>query len=244
MNVTFNTNRFTSQNYLRNNKKSSQQPSFNGATDFILKHYTAPLYSSCVSKFLVKNTEKLNSIVDHMQVLGSIIVTGMYMGLTLRNEDLDPQKKKTLAVNQFLTFLASTILSYTIDKKLDDKWEDLTRRYTLKKLPEDKKETLESLNKKIANWNIENEKLFNQKIASGELDPHLKFKPNVVADYAEKVLKDPELANLLKGMGILKKLLVFGTIYRFISPVAVTPIANWIGNEFIYKNQDVKQKQA
>ena len=32
-------------------------------------------------------------------------------------------------------------------------------------------------------------------------------------------------------MGVLKKLAVFGTVYRFIGPVAVTPFANMIGNK-------------
>ena len=44
-------------------------------------------------------------------------------------------------------------------------------------------------------------------------------------------------------MGVLKKLAVFGTVYRFLGPVAVTPVANWIGNK-LAANQKAKKEAA
>ena len=66
-----------------------------------------------------------------MQVINSAIISGMYMEQTLTNKNLDPEKRKTLAVNQFLTFAVSTILSYALDKNLNAKWEKLTRKYAV-----------------------------------------------------------------------------------------------------------------
>ena len=54
-----------------------------------------------------------------MQVAGSVIISGMYMTQTLRNNQLDEDRKKTLAINQGLTFLMSTVGSYLIDDALD-----------------------------------------------------------------------------------------------------------------------------
>jgi len=39
----------------------------------------------------------------------------------------------------------------------------------------------------------------------------------------------------------LKKIMVFGTVYRFLGPVAVTPIANWIGNNLLHRNNETKK---
>ena len=42
-------------------------------------------------------------------------------------------------------------------------------------------------------------------------------------------------------MGVLKKLVVFGTVYRFLAPVAVTPFATMIGNKLVHAKNNVKQ---
>lgn len=252
MNITLQTNNFENQAY-----KYNTTPAFKGvvptrskyfepwnkfkdvSTDFIAKHYTKRLYESPIAKFLAKHTEKLRSVVDHMQVMGSIIISGMYMSQTLRNKNLDEKKRKTLAINQGLTFLVSTALSYLIDKRLDNKWEKFTRKYAAESLGID----IQTLNKNIDEWNVNNKKKFDLKVLTGEIGKDEKFRPGLVADYAEKTL-DRSLTKELKGMGVLKKLLVFGTIYRFLSPVAVTPIANWIGNKFIYKEDQDKSSEA
>ena len=38
---------------------------------------------------------------------------------------------------------------------------------------------------------------------------------------------------LKNAWSICKKLFVFGTVYRFIAPVAVTPIASWLGEKLV-----------
>lgn len=283
MNVTLQTNNFRPQ-YKNNNtyqanygvyshKNMSANPSFgmkipgfssflkpwnkfvDKSTDMIAKYYTANLYQSPITKLTSKIADKLNGVVDHMQVIGSIIISGMYMNQTLRNDNLEPDKRKTLAVNQGLTFVASTILSYLIDDAIKEKWENLTRKYTVANLELGKhdklskqertalyKQKLKELNKKIADWNDERLKDFNAKVKSGDLAADSKFKVGNVADYVAKKMPESNLSTMLKGMGVLQKLIVFGTIYRFISPVAVTPLANWIGSKYINKPKETEEK--
>src|SRR5574344_3159954 len=54
-------------------------------------------------------TEKLTS---HLIVLGSTILSGFYVLKTLNNKQMDEKKRKTLAVNQGLVWLASTVMAY------------------------------------------------------------------------------------------------------------------------------------
>ena len=56
--------------------------------------------------------------------------------------------------------------------------------------------------------------------------------------YIEENLSNASLESKIRGMGVLKKLIVFGTVYRFLSPVLVTPIATKIGNMIAAKKQD------
>ena len=64
-----------------------------------------------------------------------------------------------------------------------------------------------------------------QKLATGEISSDSKYVKKTIEDYVSKKMANPELAKQIKGMGVLKKLFIFGTIYRFISPVAVTPLS-------------------
>ena len=113
MNITLNTN-YNNQTY-RNNTLSAgarkfagsaySQPTFTAATnskfldpfkkavdkstDWLAKNYTARLYQSKLAKILANQGDRLGRIVNHMQVAGSVIISGMYMTQTLRNNQLD-----------------------------------------------------------------------------------------------------------------------------------------------------------
>jgi hypothetical protein len=256
MNITLQTNNYNSQYQYKNNLNNKRkyqsakisQPSFGAGmpefptnsklldplknmyskfTSAIGRNYTLKLYTSPMAKFLAKHTENLKGVVDHMQVMGSVIISGMYMRQTLKNKDFDDDRKKTLAINQGLTFAMSTLGSYVIDSSLDNWWEGVTTKYASKKIGD------KYLGDKIKNLN-------KSLIAEAEARHGVSFKkmtkemkPELynVLSYLEEYMPDNKLEGYIKGMGILKKLLVFGTIYRFVSPVAVTPIANWIGSK-------------
>ena len=54
-----------------------------------------------------------------------------------------------------------------------------------------------------------------------------------------------ELSAKVKGMGLLRSMLVFGFIYRYFVPVVVTKPANWLCEKYLSKKQgkteDVKK---
>jgi len=250
MNITLNTNKFNtpytntnrqvlSNNQIKHSGISYNQPAFTGGfeaptkstllspfkkmmdtfTDWIAKNYTSKMYESKLAKFLAGHTEKLKSVVDHMQVIGSVIISGMYMLMTLKNSQLDDEKAKhTLMINQGLTFGFSTIGSYIIDGMLNNKWNKFTMNYAIKRTGD------ADLAKKL--------KAYQDKCkAAGKINSDL---VTYLGDKNEAHF-NPDLAGKVRGMGILKKLAVFGAVYRFLSPVAVTPIATWIGNKLAEK---------
>jgi hypothetical protein len=197
------------------------------------RNYTLKLYTSPVAKFLANHIKNLKGVVDHMQVMGSVIISGMYMRQTLTNKDFVDDRKRTLAINQGLTFALSTLGSYFIDSSLDKKWEQLTAKYAEKKTGDkDFSKKLNALNKSIIE-KAEQE----QGISFKKMPKDKRPKLYTVIDYIEERMPDDKLEGHIKGMGILKKLIVFGTIYRFVSPVLVTPIATWIGNNLCNKKK-------
>lgn len=60
-----------------------------------------------------------------------------------------------------------------------------------------------------------------------------------ISEQEAKVLKE-KLGTNLKGLGALTGLATFTLIYRYLTPVIVTPVANWMGNKLNAK--DDKQK--
>ncbi len=265
MNITLNTS-YNPQAYRNNNSALAtrkiagavySQPTFTAATnskfldpfkkavdkstDWLAKNYTARLYQSRLAKMLANQGDRLGRIVNHMQVAGSVIISGMYMTQTLRNQQLDEDRKKTLAINQGLTFLLSTVGSYLIDDALDGTWEkNVSLKYAKKYLGEDGKD----LAKNFAEFARKHKEAHQKGLADGTIAKGTKFRPATVLSYIEKHVKAPELEKDLKGLQILKSLVVFGTVYRFISPVAVTPIATWISNKFVHKNDNSEKKSA
>ena len=63
------------------------------------------------------------------------------------------------------------------------------------------------------------------------------FALGTFADEAAKEAAKKKLSNRLKGFRAFIGIVTFTTIYRYISPVAITPIANMIGNK-INENND------
>jgi hypothetical protein len=175
---------------------------------------------------LAKKSNKLDGIVGHMQTIGSAIISGLYMLETWRNKDLDDDRKPTLIVNQFLTLVAATVGAYTVDKSLNKWWDKLTGKYA-------KAETKNpNLVDDLAKLNKNAKALFEQEIKDGIRSKDTKFIPKKLDEYVAEIMPETNIAQRIKGMGILKKLLVFGVMYRFLSPVLVTPFANMIGNKF------------
>lgn len=252
MNITLNTSSQIAYN--NNNLKSRYNQNFTSAvpvqsaflkpfntamdkmTDGIAKYYTGFAFSNRLTNWLAKR-EKLDKIVGHMQTAGSFIISGMYMTQTLRNKDLDEKRKKTLAVNQGLTLLFSTLGAYILDDKLASFWnKNVSMKYAAKNIGV----TREKLEQDLNNHRNKIKALYMEKHPE---DANLtKFQRPNLLHYIEKGLKNETLTGKIKGLDALRSLVVFGTVYRFIGPVAVTPFANMIGNILFYSKTDTNNK--
>ena len=226
---------------------------FDAFTDKIARYYTKPLYQSKAGKWLAWQKDS-DQIVNHMQSIGSIIVSGMYMSLTLKNKNMDEETKKKLSINQGLTWLAATLGAYGLDSVLDSIWDKhVSLKHASKFLcdPENKEfADKQVLYKKLVDdWekhNKELKKMFDAKPAAekkGFLGLRKKFKPISATKFIEKTFNNGELVKELKGLDVIKSLVIFGTMYRFISPVAVTPIANMIGDLIFTKHEKKAEQQ-
>lgn len=65
---------------------------------------------------IVKKTEKAKAdVIAHLSAVIALLVSGMYIYKTLKNDKLDPDKKTTLAINQGFVAALSTVLGYTFN---------------------------------------------------------------------------------------------------------------------------------
>ena len=133
---------------------------------------------------LVEKTKDTKNLAAHLSALTGVTLSGFYMKKTLDNKDLDPQKKKTLAINQGSVCAVSTVLSYALNHLLTPKIEKFTKKFL-------------ALN-----------------------------------------AKDVELLSKYEsGIKKASSLMIFGTMFRFIAPVLVTPLANHLGNKLQEKKE-------
>lgn len=104
---------------------------FTRFSEWIAKNYYARFYNSGVAKYIVDHTKspKWDNMTKHMSALGSTLISGMYAVRTLENDKLDPEKRKTLAINDVLTWAISTAGAYFLDAKLGKACDKATTRY-------------------------------------------------------------------------------------------------------------------
>ncbi len=68
--------------------------------------------------WIQKHPKLEKNLFSHLIVLGSTMLSGFYVVKTLNNKQMDSEKRKTLAINQGLTYALSTVMAYTVDDKL------------------------------------------------------------------------------------------------------------------------------
>ena len=128
-----------------------------------------------------------------MQAFGALLTSGTYVARTVNNKDLDPEKRKTLAINQTLCWIVPTIAAYAVDRSIND---------FVKKKIEYRYSGLQQ-----------------QKAAVEKLKGNAKASEEILGSLSKKVA----------GVRTLASLAVFTIIYRYATPVIITPIANKIG---------------
>ena len=212
--------------------------SFDKLTDGIAKYYYGPLVSSKITHWLSHRND-IGRIVDHMQAIGSYVISGMYMLQTIRNKDMDEDRRRTLAINQGLTLVASTAIAYLVSERLVGPW---NKHVSMKYAANKRGISVEQLEKDLKAHQEKIKKIYTDKHPE---DIELKKfkKPNLV-HYLEEGVKNGDLAKKLKGLDVLKSLIIFGSVYRFFGPVAVTPVATWIGNMITGANKKQHDETA
>lgn len=141
---------------------------------------------------LIKESTSSN-LPSHLTALTGFVLSGFYIQQTLKNKNLDEQKRNTLAINQGLVSVVSTIGAYALNRVLGEKQDAFSKKFIAMNQP---------------------------------------LSPNFARTYKT-------------GIKTAFSLMVFGVIYRFISPVFVTPFANKLGSKFNEKKQaELARKKA
>ncbi len=192
----------------------------------------------------LKNTDNL---FQYCLTLGSVITSGLYMQRTLTNKEMDKDRKQTLAVNQGLTLIVSTLGAYALDGYMKNWWDNVTARFA-GHLLDDKDFYQNYINQKKA-IEKENKELLSK--AKNGIKPELKSMPKItklVEKHHNFLSKLPEEQKILhskvKGMGPLRSMIVFGFVYRFFVPVAVTKPANKLCDIYLAKKKEKQAQEA
>jgi len=227
------------------NSKSSFFAPLNKAydkfTDKIAEKFTSRFVNWKPITFLADKLKNTNNLFQHCLTVGSVVTSGLYMQRTLTNKDLDKDRRNTLAVNQGLTLIVSTAGAYALDKYIKGWWENVTARFAghllndgdfYQKFLKDKEAVI-----------AENKRL---KASAKGAKPDFKSIPKI-----DKLVKDQPyytslskkekdvLLKKVKGMGLLRTMIVFGFVYRFFVPVVVTKPANKLCEMYL-KNKKEK----
>jgi len=127
---------------------------------------------------VIEGTEKTN-VVNHISAAIGLIVSGTYISRTLKNKKMDPDQKITLAINNGIVAVVSTVMGYTVSKVFAKTVDKFVRKYT-------------------------------------------------AVNY-----RNPNIKTLRFGAAAAASMVIFSMMYRYVSPVLVTPIANTLGNRIL-----------
>jgi hypothetical protein len=217
-------------------------------TDKIAKSFTAPIVGSKILMGLADKFKNSKNLFQHCLTTGSFITSSVYAYRTVSNENLDKDRRHTLAVNQGLTFLLSTIMNYSLDKALEGWWENVTAKYAGKMINDDKfydnfvnKNNRIKADNKIAKSKGQKNEIKSLDTVSGALKSNDLYK--LLPEKGTKELSKELIKKRLSGMNILKKTLIFGFIYRYFVPVLVTKPTNALCEKYI-ENKQKKKAQA
>ena len=154
---------------------------------------------------------------QHAIAMESIYLTSFYMYNTKKSKAIPEDQKRPMMINQALVTTLCTALGYTIDSKISKVFDRAKHIFTIANVT------------KIAN---------NMKGTVAQAKAAAKT-PGAIDAAIKLPLKHAN--GIANGISKLKSVLVFGFIYRYFSPVFITPIANRV-SEF-FESKDTKQKK-
>lgn len=151
---------------------------------------------------------------QHAIAIESIYLTSFYLRNTKKSKTIPEDQKRPMMINQILVTTLCTALGYTIDSKISKLFNNAKQAFTLAnviKITEKMKPAVETAKKAAT--------------TPGAIEAAIKIplkRANAIAN----------------GISKLKSVLVFGFIYRYFSPVFITPIANRISDLFEKKSNN------
>ena len=208
---------------------------YDSFTDKVAEHVTSRFVNWKPLNWLADKLKNTDNLFQHCMTVGSVVTSGLYMQRTLANKDLDKDRRNTLAVNQGLTLVASTAGAYALDKYIKGWWDNVTARFAGHLLND--KDFYEKFKKEKADVIRVNKDLKN---SNAELKSMPKVDKLVKGHSYYKSLnaKDADiLLKKVKGMSPLRTMIVFGFVYRYFVPVAVTKPANKLCDMYLKKKQ-------
>ena len=96
----------------------------------IAEKVIAPLMNSKAVDKLTDKIGKSERMTDHMSAAGSFVTTAAYAGTTLNNKNMEKKPARTLALNQFLVTLISTVGTYTVNEKIGKLTKELGHKFS------------------------------------------------------------------------------------------------------------------
>ncbi len=212
------------------------EKAYDGFTDKIAEHVTSRFVNWGPLETLADKLKNTNNLFQHCLTVGSVVTSGLYMQRTLVNKDLDKDRRNTLAVNQGLTLVASTAGAYALDKYIKGWWDNITAKFAGHLLNDNdfytkfkqEKDSITAANKKLKGTNAELKSL--PKV--DKLVKEHSYYKSLSAKDADILLKK------LKGMSPLRTMIVFGFVYRYFVPVAVTKPANKLCDMYLKKKKE------
>ena len=228
---------------------TGESKSFNSVSDaydnfcnWVGKNICRPVFDNGFINHIADKIKYKDNAIKFFLIGGSAITSGVYMQQTLTNKKMDKDRKKTLAVNQFLTFLLSTAGALFLDGRLKDWWSAKKEQYFDLNVPnaEDIRHNLKEKNEKIM--------LRNEGLAEVDKEP-LYTLDSYLEKFGKKHFIDPKdydnLMTKMKGFAALRSIIVFALVYRFLVPIIVTKPANIICEKYLAhkKAKDAQKAQ-
>lgn len=230
-----------------NKKESTFFKPFNAfydkVTDKIADKFTSRIIEWEPLIRLADKFKDSKNLFQHCLTVGSAITSGLYMQRTYTNKNMDRDRRNTLVVNQGLTFLVSTAGAYGLDKYVKGGWDNITARFAghlindsgfYTNFKQQKEKAVKLLKEAKKNKTKAEIKMPN---ITKMIKAHDNFK-SLKAEDAKYIL------NLLKGMSLLRTMIVFGFIYRFFVPVAVTKPANKLCEIYLKHKKEKENSNA
>ena len=211
-------------------------------TNKIAEKFTSKYVESKPIEYLADKFKDSKNLYQHCLTVGSVITSGLYMEQTYTNKKLDKDRRNTLVVNQGLTLGVSTAGAYMLDKYLSGWWDNLTARFAGHLLGDkdfhqrylDEKAAIKAENKALKASKGKDAELKSMRAVSDIVKENGLYK-NLSKDDAKILSKK------IKGIGLLKSMIVFGFVYRFFVPVVVTKPANKLCDMYL---EHKKAKEA